>query len=177
MPRRANRNGGGNSANLHGLHFEQTTCLDDVLQANGYLVNEKHQVILSSNIIGLSVNKRKFYKYFLEINNINYLDFNSKRWEPDECFVNFSKKTVFIIEKKFQNTSGSVDEKIPNCDFKKKEYQKLCNPIHYHVEFIYVFSDWFKNERYTDFLTYIKDVGCKYFFNDIPLNVLGLSDN
>lgn len=72
------------------------------------------------------------------------------------------------------NSSGSVDEKLPNCAFKKKEYEKLCHPINFKVEFIYVFNDWFKQKMYTDTLEYIKNVGCKYFYNEIPLKTLGL---
>ena len=101
-----------------------------------------------------------FYRYFLEPNQIDYTDYNSKKWLPDECFVNSQTDTVYIIEKKFQNSSGSVDEKLPNCDFKKKEYEKLCHPIGFNVEYLYVFNDWFKQSVYKDTLGYIKDVGC-----------------
>lgn len=31
--------------------------------------------------------------------------------QPDECYINEKTKTIFIIEKKFQQISGSVCEK------------------------------------------------------------------
>jgi hypothetical protein len=39
--------------------------------------------------------------------------------EPDEYFLNMRKKIAFIIEKKTQEVSGSVDEKIQTASFKK----------------------------------------------------------
>ena len=80
-------------------------------------------------------------------------------------------KTAFIIEKKFQSSSGSVDEKLPSCHFKKREYEKLFFPLGYPVVFIYVFNDWFQHSMYRDTLQYIEDMGCYYFFNEIPLTV------
>ena len=107
---------------------------------------------------------------------INYSDYNSKRWEPDEAFVNFNNQTVYIIEKKFQNQNGSTDEKLANCDFKKQEYERLTKPIGYKIEFIYIFNDWFKRPQYKDVLQYIHNKNCHYFFNEIPLYILGLDN-
>ncbi len=173
MAKKANTHGGGAQTNINGLHFEQTTSLDAALKEHGYNISS-HSVYNGSQKVGLSVQKHNFYKLFLEPNHIDYKEYNSKKWLPDECFVNLQNKTVYIIEKKFQNSSGSVDEKLPNCAFKKKEYEKLCHPINFKVEFIYVFNDWFKQKMYTDTLEYIKTVGCKYFYNEIPLKTLGL---
>ena len=173
MPRQVNRHGGGARTNANGLHFEQTTDLNTALENVGYRVDNGH--IYNQNVeIGLSAPKHNIYKNFLEPNKINYKEINSKRWLPDEAFINYQNNTVYIIEKKFQNVSGSVDEKLPGCDFKKKEYEKLFNPLNYQVEFIYVFNDWFKQPEYKDILEYIKNVGCRYFYNEIPLNILGL---
>lgn len=173
MARRANIHGGGAGTNANGLRFEQTTDLNDALKDAGYTVLG-HRVYDGNIEIGLSVQKHKFYKNFLEPANINYTNYNSKKWLPDECFINLKTKTVYIIEKKFQNSSGSVDEKLPGCDFKKKEYEKLCHPIDYTVKYFYVFNNWFNKEEYRDTLEYIKTVGCDYFYNEIPLNYLGL---
>lgn len=114
------------------------------------------------------------YSKFLEERQINYKEYNSKKWKPDECFVNTLTKTAYIIEKKFQNCSGSVDEKLPGCHFKKKEYEKLFKPLDLKVEFIYILNDWFEDKRYRDTLNYIEEMGCYYYFNRIPLDILGL---
>lgn len=175
MSKTPNTHGGGANTNLNGLHFEQTTSLDKALKNAGYNIDEdKHEVYRGTQLIGMSVPQKKLYTYFLNPSGINYKDYNSKEWHPDEAFVNFENSTVYIIEKKFQNGAGSVDEKLPGCHFKKMEYQKLFNPLNFNVEFIYIFNDWFLDKRYRDTLDYIKYMGCHYFYNVIPLDFLGL---
>ena len=80
----------------------------------------------------------------------------------------------FIIECKFQQVAGSVDEKLQTCDFKKKQYQKLLSSLNMEVEYIYLLSNWFQQAGYRDVLDYIISVNCRYYFEDIPLQVLGL---
>ncbi|WP_251423567.1 hypothetical protein [Veillonella agrestimuris] len=175
MVKRINTHGGGAQTNINGLQFEQTTSLQDALELAGYTVDSTK--ILKDGIeIGLSVPKRKLYTDFLELkeNNIDYAKYNSKRWEPDECFINFNNKHIYIIEKKFQNSSGSVDEKLPSCHFKLLEYSKLFSELEYFVVYLYVLNDWFKQKQYSDTLTYIEQMGCHYFYNEIPLDFLGL---
>ena len=173
MIKKPNIYGGGRNATLNGLHFEQKTSLDKALIECGYQLIDNY-IYKNNHKIGCSMPKRMFYKRFLETYNVNYKEINSKQWLPDEAFINLETKTVYIIEKKFQKTSGSVDEKLPNCLFKKMEYEKLCNPIGYHVEYIYVLSDWFKQKQYQDTLEFILYSGCHYFYNAIPLECLGL---
>ena len=173
MARIANKFGGGARTNVNGLHFEQTTSLDTALTNAGYRV-AGYEVYDGVTRVGLSVQKHDFYKYFLIPHGIDFTEYNSKKWLPDECYVNLKTNTVFIIEKKFQNCAGSVDEKLPNCDFKKWEYEKLCNPIGFEVEYLYVFNNWFLQDVYRDTLEYIRMVGCNYFYNEIPLDFLGL---
>ena len=175
MPRVANRFGGGAQTNANGLHFEQTTSLDDALQNAGYVVRRCH-VYRGTDLVGMSVQKRNLYSMFLEPNGVDYRTVNSKQWQPDECFINFEHRVAFIIEKKFQNSSGSVDEKLPGCHFKKQEYEKLFRPLGYEVEYLYVFNDWFYDPRYRDTLDYIRAMGCHYYFNEIPLSFLGISE-
>lgn len=171
--KKPNTYGGGAKTNENGLTFEQVTSLDDALKNAGYHVI-KSKVVYNKNIVGFSVAKHKLYKDFLNKYDIDYTQYNSKKWLPDECFINTNTKTVYVIEKKFQNRSGSVDEKLPGCQFKKMEYEKLFTPLGYTVEFAYVFNDWFLRPEYRDVLEYIKKTECYYFFNKIPLKFLGL---
>ena len=173
MAKQPNIFGGGARTNANGLHFEQTTSLDLALEGAGYEVRN-HTVYKNNKEIGMSVPQKQLYTYFLNPKGIHYYNYNSKEWRPDEAFINYNSMTVYIIEKKFQNTSGSVDEKLPSCHFKKWEYQKLFTPLKFQVEFIYVFNDWFKDSKYRDTLQYIQKVGCHYFYNEIPLDFLGL---
>lgn len=173
MSKKVNTVGGGAQTNKNGLKFEQTTSLDEALATYGYEIR-KHKVFKGETLIGLSLQKRKLYKYFLEKKEIDYMNYISKRLEPDDAFINFKNKTVYILEKKFQNGAGSVDEKLQTCDFKKKQYTKLFNPIGYKCEYAYILCDWFKDPKYKDVLDYIESMGCYYFFNTVPLKYLGL---
>lgn len=173
--RRPNIYGGGAQTNLNGLYFEQITSLDDALIQAGFDIKDS-RVYKNDEFIGLSVPKHQFYNIFLNHIDVDYTNYNSKRWLPDEAFINFMNDTVYIIEKKFQNIAGSVDEKLPSCHFKKWEYEKLVNHKGFSVEYIYVFNDWFKDYKYRDTLEYIEDMHCYFYFNYIPLEELGLED-
>ena len=165
--------GGGANTNVNGLKFEQTTSLDSTLVRKGFEIID-NEVYYHDRKIGWSVGKNKLYTKFLTPQNIDYKQYNSKRWQPDECFINELNQTAYIIEKKFQNSSGSVDEKLPGCHFKKMEYEKLFSPLGYKVQFIYIFNDWFEKDEYKDTKEYICMMGCSYFFYEIPLSVLGI---
>jgi hypothetical protein len=83
--------------------------------------------------------------------------------------------TLHIIEIKFQYGTGSVDEKLQTCDFKRKQYLKLVSDLGLSVAFIYVLnSDWFDVPRYKDVFEYIRSVNCNYCFDRLPLEWLGL---
>ena len=133
MPRNPNRYGGGSRTNRNGLHFEQTTSLNEALRNAGFEIRDYYDVYFNGQLIGHSINKAEFSTVFLRANGINDRLINSKRWEPDEAFINESNRTVYIIEKKFQSKSGSVDEKLATFPFKIYEYQKLLDPIEYDI--------------------------------------------
>ena len=173
MSKVPNKHGGGSQTNKNGLYFEQTTSLNDALICAGYEIINYH-VYWNGQEIGMSVPQNYIYAHFLEPKGIHFADYNSKKWRPDEAFIHYKNQTAYIIEKKFQNCTGSVEEKLPSCHFKKWEYEKLFAPLHYHVEFIYIFNDWFLDPKYQDTLEYIKRMGCYYYYNEIPLEALGL---
>lgn len=171
--RKINKSGGGANTNKNGLWFEQTTSLNHSLLQNGFTILGS-EVYFDNCFVGWSVPQNQIYSQFLRPQGIHYQNYNSKGWRPDECFINQQNQTVYIIEKKFQNSSGSVDEKLASCHFKMLEYKKLFEPLGYNVEFIYIFNDWFKQDQYKDVLEYIREMGCYYFYNSLPLTVLGL---
>lgn len=172
MPRTLNTHGGGALTNANGLHFEQTTDLDDALIRKGYSISKIGEVYGNGIHIGFSKRKKDFRR-FLQANGVN-LSVNSDALEPDDAFINVRNQTVYIIEKKFQSVSGSVDEKLQTCLYKKMQYEKLVSQIGCDIVYTYVLSDWFKQDKYRDVLNYIQYVGCYYFFNELPLDFLGL---
>ena len=117
---------------------------------------------------------KRGYNKFLKSLGINWERKLSKRLLPDSGIINLITKSVFIIEKKFQNSAGSVDEKLQTCDFKLKQYKKLLEDTSYTVGFIYYLSEWFRKEEYNDVKQYILSVGCKYYFDTLPLSAIGL---
>ena len=174
MPRRINTVGGGNQTKINGLGFEQETTLADALMEAGFLLTPTNMIYLGKENVGKLVSKNHLYKDFLEPNGVNVYDYWSKKMLPDDCFVNYRDKTVYVIEKKFQSSGGSVDEKLQTCDFKRRQYERLFAVIDYKVKYIYLLSDWFRKPEYRDVLHYIKDVQCDYYFNEIPLDKLNI---
>lgn len=117
--------------------------------------------------------KHDIYTY-LSANGVNWQDIISKKLLPDDSIFVFIKNTIYIIECKFQQVAGSVDEKLQTCNFKKKQYKKLFSRLNIEVEYMYLLSDWFLHKSYKDVLDYIISVGCSYYFEYIPLDKLGL---
>lgn len=117
--------------------------------------------------------KHGFYRYLKEI-GIDWTKIISKKLLPDDSIYVIINNTLFIVECKYQQVNGSVDEKLQTCDFKRKQYQKLMSQVNIDVEYIYLLSDWFKNPKYKDVLDYIISMHCQYYFEYIPLTKLGL---
>lgn len=167
--------GGKGGANTKtGLAFEGKTDLSTFLNGQkGYKVEENGQVFYKEELVARIFKKHGFYK-FLEELNIDWKTLISKKLLPDDSIFVIIANTLFIIECKFQQVEGSVDEKLQTCDFKRKQYQKLLSKANIEVEYIYLLSDWFKQPEYKDVLDYIHSVHCYYFFEYIPLKKLGL---
>ena len=165
------RKGGGHTKT--GLIFEGKTDLATFLNSqNDYEVKENN-VFYKGELVGRIFKKYGFYK-FLEELEIDWKQLISKRLLPDDSIFVIIANTLFIVECKFQQVAGSVDEKLQTCDFKKKQYQKLLSKANIEVEYIYLLSDWFRKPEYKDVLDYIHSVHCYYFFEYIPLAKLGL---
>lgn len=164
--------GGGNT--ITGLIFEGKTDLATFLsKQKGYFVDKEKRVFYNEVEVGQIFKKYDFYK-FLEILDINWEKIISKRILPDNAIYISSKKTFFVIECKFQQVPGSVDEKLETCGFKKGQYQRLLDQAGIKVEYIYILSKWFKHPKYEDVRNYIVNVGCQFYFEYIPLSKLGL---
>lgn len=139
-----------------------------------YSVNAENEVIYKGEIIAKIFSRENFYSNFLEPNGIYWETVISRQILPNEAIFVKDINTVFIIEKKSQNESGSTDEKLGACAFKRKQYEKLLQG-RYNLKMIYLLSNWFNKPKYMDILNYIRENGCEYCFDYIPLEVLGLS--
>ena len=164
--------GGGNTRT--GLVYEGQVDLKTFLDSKtGYEVKGS-AVLYNEELVARIFKKNSFYSIFLKELEVDWSKYVSKRLMPDDSIFVLLNNTLFVIECKFQQVSGSVDEKLQTCDFKKKQYQKLLAPANIDVEYIYLLSDWFRHPRYKDVLDYIISVNCHYYFEYIPLTKLGL---
>lgn len=168
------KGGVGGGKTITGLRFETRVALKKLLDSlNDYKVVDD-TLYYKKQKVAEFYQKHNLYKNLLKPKGIDYSKIISKKLLPDEAVLILKDDILYVIEIKFQEGSGSVDEKLQTCDFKKKQYQKLFSPLKISVEFAYVLSDWFKQKAYKDTLDYIKAAKCHYFFNELPLDFLGL---
>mgnify|MGYP001559419450 CR=1 FL=1 len=164
--------GGGKTKT--GLVFESRIDLRTAFTKFKQYTAKDGDLLFDNKLVAKMYKKNDFYNKFLKSYNINYKSRISKKLLPDEAIFIIKDKILFIIEMKFQEVAGSVDEKLQTCDFKKKQYSRLLAGIGIKVEYVYVLNEWFKDKSYKDVLDYIKSVGCYYFFEILPFEFLGL---
>ncbi len=173
------KDGSGGSKTLTGLNFEKKVDLYTLLEKiPGYNLKKTKgkagiEVYFEGRLVARCFRKYEFYR-FLDENKIDWKKIISRKLLPDDAMLVIVRDTLFIIEVKYQQVAGSVDEKLQTCDFKRKQYLKLVTPLGLRVEYVYVLSDWFKKPEYKDVLDYIHSVNCHYKFNELPLAWLGL---
>lgn len=169
----------GGARTLTGLRFERNVDITTLLsKVDGYRVEKAPRkagtnVFFEGDLVARIFKKYEFYK-FLEDSGVEWRKLISKRLLPDDALLVIVRETLYIIEVKYQEVSGSVDEKLQTCDFKRKQYMKLVSGLGLKVEYVYVLNDWFRKKEYKDVLEYINNVNCHYKFNELPLSWLGL---
>lgn len=121
----------------------------------------ENKVIMNKS--GIDLTKHNLYKYLAK-KKIDYTQIISKKLLPDEAYFNPETKEFTIYEKKYQQTSGSADEKPQTCAFKLYQFKKIGKAIGAEkVTYTYIFNNWFAKPEYKDMLEYIKSVeGCDY---------------
>lgn len=168
------KGGRGGGKTITGLRFESRVSLEKVIASLPYYKISGDDVYFKKEKMAELYQKHKLYKKLLEPNGIDYSKVISKKLLPDEAILILRGKTLYIIEIKFQEVSGSVDEKLQTCNFKNRQYNKLLAPLGISVKYVYILSNWFAKKEYKDVLGYVTSVGCYYFFNELPLGFLGL---
>jgi len=149
---------GGANTNVNGLQYESLTDLNPVeVNLSTRIRNGIHNEVAFEGYSRkfILANKSMLHKYMKQIGELNPdLIPASGCKEPDEAYIETEQKVVFIIEKKFQQGHGSVDEKIQTGHFKAEHYAELFPK--YKVHYIYCLSDWFKRDEYKSPLRYLK---------------------
>jgi len=173
------KDGIGGANTKTGLHFEERVDIKKLLEnIEGYeLVKTSnrsgYKIFYGGKEVARCFQKHEFYRFLIEY-KVDWKKHLSKQLLPDNGLFVIVRDTLFIIEIKFQQVAGSVDEKLQTCDFKRKQYTKLVHSLGWRVEYVYVLNDWFKSDCYRDTLDYIHSMNCHYMFNEIPLKWLGL---
>jgi hypothetical protein len=156
---------GGANTNKNGLIFEEVVDLKDGYESiqpsrNGIGSEVKFK---GQSRTFIEVSKSALHKYMEKIGEKNMiLKPAAGCKKPDEAYIDLEKKNIFIIEKKFQQTSGSADEKLQTGCFKQLHYKGLFP--NFKIYYMYCLSDWFKREDSA--LKYLKDGGIPVFWGN-----------
>lgn len=133
---------GGSNTNKNGLPYEALTDLK-----SEYTVissDDKHSKNIKFCATGITFKMTKQSRLFKCMDK--HVDKQVVKGHgcknPDECYIDEASKTIFILEKKFQQVSGSVCEKIQTSDFKIWQYNRTFPE--YKIVYLYCLSDWFK---------------------------------
>ena len=90
---------------------------------------------------GIDISKTKLKKFLAEKGVKDPTEYLSWMFQPDEAYYLPDTNEVVIYEKKFQQTSGSADEKLGNCAWKVKEYGECFAAAGiYKISYIYIFN-------------------------------------
>lgn len=157
---------GGAKTNENGLKFERTTCNFENLISQGFtrkqLGKGKTMFYLVQQFNDLQVvvyvaSKKGFVSLIKHLFNVDICK------QPDEAYVihYLSDNTydVKIIEKKNQNTAGSVEEKLMTGNSVRRMYQKFL-PNNCNVSYAFCVSNYLKSNINSDTLKYkfIKEI-------------------
>ena len=171
MPNITNRGtgAGGAMTNHNGLNYEDITSLntqfeilEEIRYGNGINGNGYKVKFNNNEKVFIKLCKSALFLYMRLKNELSDIIPAAGCKKPDEAYLDEESKTLFIIETKFQQTSGSVDEKIQTGVFKMYHYSKLF--INYKIKYIYCLSDWFKKKEYSSVLEYLKKNDVHVFF-------------
>lgn len=132
---------GGKNTNATGLSFEKKTSIEPLLHALRFRT-KKFKCLESEDQTILYAYKNNLKKIFKQ-----KFDIELTR-EPDEAFLikNGNSWILKILEKKNQNGSGSVYDKLYNGVALREEYAWCIGETReIKVEYAYCISDWMKN--------------------------------
>jgi len=161
---------GGANTNLNGLSFENKFYKLFSNNINKKIIKYGYTQISINNTELIYCKKSQFRNYM----NSRYLtDYNipvlSGCKNPDCVIIDIENKKIYIIEIKYQNSNGSTLEKIQTACMKQENYNERYP--NYNIEYIYCFSEWFKNNCYAE-LHYLKKKNIKYYFIDSDMSKL-----
>lgn len=175
---------GGAKTQKAGEKFEKSTAeelIKDIMKLGFTLAVEHRPKGNSKTLHGMTlVNSASesieifyqdgLYKLFYEPRGIDWKKHFSSRLKPDTAIYSPKAKVLTIIEKKQQETEGSVAEKLQTCDYKLHYYRTLTNSLNVRVELFWLLGPYFENKKESlrSVFEYMETKGSRYFFKRIP---------
>lgn len=148
----------GNST-LTGKVFENKTDLKTSLIKNNIDI---------SNMI--FVKQYDFPRYFFEQTKEKMENIFGKKYLPDEAVI--FNNNLIIIEKKYQQSDGSVDEKLQTGFYKLEIFKQCAKKLGLkNTKYCYlVNSDFFNKPKFTThIIPWLKEHNVEVYFDEIPL--------
>ena len=152
---------GGSKTNINGLNWEKITSVENELIKNYFLkiiFNKKikygyyyEKIIENKKVIYLK--QSGFNKYVKKEFNIDIY------YNPDEVFIIHDNDTyiIKILEKKNQNVSGSVEDKLKTGKFTRREYEKMfkyTNKSNFIISYAFCVSKYLQNKYLSNSIKY-----------------------
>lgn len=185
---------GGANTNKKALVFERETMFKDVFETSGYKVKEtgtdkkSHStksldVVDGGKIICTIGEKKSLYRLIINREGLDPIAQNDLLRgyvpEPDEYIISgpSTNRTLYIIEKKYQETPGTAYEKLAILPFREKIFKdKIIG--HYNIKDVKIYcivNDWLWNEiSRNTFLSWLKVNGVEVFKNSIHASKVGV---
>jgi hypothetical protein len=159
-PKNKGTGAGGANTNANGLSFEDATEPQEF-----YEVLKKckhHQEIRFHDCQKTYIlTKRAGFSNYMGENMDKTIEALHGAKQPDETYIDEEEKVVFIIEKKFQQTSGSVNEKLQTYPNKIRNYQRRIPD--YKIVYVYCLAEWFRTYCKAE-IQYLKEDNIPFFW-------------
>ena len=174
-----NTAGGGSATNEAGLTFEEyiDNVFSNQISKSENISIDGNKIIKDGKVYASRYPKHKLYNMLCVELGIKWKEIFSRKLLPDDAILVHETNTIYIVEKKYQKSSGSNDEKLQTPPYKIRQYNRLFKGTGIKVDYCYVLSDWFKlenNPSYEDVLDYLDELNVPFYYNELPLSHIGL---
>jgi hypothetical protein len=171
---------GGSMTTKNGSKFEKFTSIEPTLEKNNFtkvIFNKKskdgyYYEYENENTKILYFKQNGLHKYMKDKFDIDIYR------KPDEAYLIYDKNksiyTLKILEKKNQNTEGSVEDKLKTGNFSKREYEKMLisSKQPFNVEYAFVVSKFLhdklssNNTKYKNIKEIMVEDNIKLFYGE-----------